>query len=118
MLIRDNIAENTGGDLLQYCLTMGVASAYICPYKPQMDFAESYLGRVCSMASYAMVYAGAPIYMWRFAILAAVFVNNLAATYYSTEKVWATPFEVIFGEPYPDTGIIMSFECAALILLR
>ena len=46
-----------------------------------------------------MVYAGAPIYMWRFAILAAVFVNNLAATYYSTEKVWATPFEVIFGEP-------------------
>jgi hypothetical protein len=52
-----------------------------------MDFAENYLGRVCSMASYAMVYAGAPMYVWRFAILAAVFVNNLAATYYSTEKV-------------------------------
>ena len=118
MLIRDNIAENTGGDLLHYCLTMGVASAYICPYKPQMDFAENYLGRVCSMASYAMVYAGAPMYMWRFAILAAVFVNNLAATYYSTEKVWATPFEVIFGEAYPDTGIIMPFGCAALILLQ
>jgi hypothetical protein len=47
-----------------------------------------------------------------------VFVNNLAATYYSTEKVRATPFEVIFGEPYPDTGIIMPFGCAALILLR
>jgi hypothetical protein len=118
MLIRDNIAENTGGELLQHCLNLGVASAYICPYKPQMDFAENYLGRVCSMASYAMVYAGAPIYMWRFAILAAVFVNNLAATYYSNEKVWATPFEVIFGEPYPDTGIVMPFGCAALVLLR
>jgi hypothetical protein len=56
--------------------------------------------------------------MWRFAILTAVFVNNLAATYYSTEKVWATPFEVIFGEAYPDTGIIMPFGCAALVLLR
>jgi hypothetical protein len=33
MLIRDNIAENTGGELLQNCLTLGVASAYyICPY--------------------------------------------------------------------------------------
>ena len=27
MLIRDNIAENTGGDLLQHCLNLGVASA-------------------------------------------------------------------------------------------
>jgi hypothetical protein len=82
MLIRDNFAKNTGGELLQHCLNLSVAFAYICPYKPQMDFAENYLGRVCSMASYAIVYARAPLYMWRFAILAAVFVNNLAATYY------------------------------------
>jgi hypothetical protein len=64
MLIRGDIAENTGGGLLQHCLNLSVASAYICPYKPQMDFAENYLGRVCRMASYAMVYARAPVYMW------------------------------------------------------
>ena len=83
-----------------------------------MDFAENYLGRVCSMASYAMVYAGAPIYMWRFAILAAVFINNITATFYSIEGVWATPYELIYNEPYLDAGIVMPFGCAALILLE
>ena len=118
ILIRDNIPENKGGELLQICLLRNVASAYICPYKPQMDFAENYLGRVCSMASYAMVYAGAPIYMWRFAILAAVFINNITATFYSIEGVWATPYELIYNEPYLDAGIVMPFGCAALILLE
>ena len=117
LLIRDNISENTGGDLLQQCIQRDVQSAFICPYKPQMDFAENYLGRVCGMASYAMVYAGAPLFLWRYAILAAAFVNNITATYYSKEDVWATPYELVFGEPYPNTGIVMPFGCAALILL-
>ena len=117
LLIRDNISENIGGDLLQQCLQRDVQSAYICPYKPQMDFAENYLGRVCGMASYAMVYAGAPLFLWRYAILAAAFVNNITATYYSKEDIWATPYELVFGEPYPDTGVVMPFGCAALILL-
>jgi hypothetical protein len=117
MLNRDNIAENKGGQLLAECLRLSVASGYICPYKPQMDFAENYLGHVCSMASFAMVYAGAPMFMWRYAILAVVFINNILATYYSKEEVWATPYEVLYREPCPDSSIVMPFGCAALILL-
>ncbi len=54
---------------------------------PQQDHAENYLGRITTMASYAMVYAGAPLFFWRWAVQAAVFVNNITATFYSREKV-------------------------------
>jgi hypothetical protein len=62
ILIRDNISENKGGDLMDQCHARGVKSAYICPYTPQQDQAENYFGRVTTMASYAMVYAGAPLF--------------------------------------------------------
>jgi hypothetical protein len=73
ILIRDNISENRGGTLMTECHARGVKSAFICPYTPQQDQAENYLGRVTTMASYAMVYAGAPLFFWRWAIQCAVF---------------------------------------------
>jgi hypothetical protein len=68
ILIRDNISENVGGDLMDEC-RRGVKSAFICPYTPQQDQAENYLDRITTMASYAMVYAGAPLFFWRWGIL-------------------------------------------------
>jgi hypothetical protein len=70
------------------------------------------------MASFAMVFAGAPMFMWRWAIACAVFINNISATYYSREKVWATPYELTNGEPFPDSSIVVPFGCAALVLLE
>ena len=70
------------------------------------------------MASFAMVLAGAPIFMWRWAISCAAFINNISATYYSKEKVWAVPYELVHGEPFPDVSIVVPFGCAALILLE
>ena len=58
ILIRDDIAENMGGDLVEECQKRGVKSAYSCPYTPQQDYAEGYLGRVKTMASFAMVFQG------------------------------------------------------------
>jgi hypothetical protein len=118
ILIRDNIAENKGGDLLLECHRWGVQSAYICPYTPQQDQAENYLGRIPTMASYAMVYSGAPLFFWRWATQAATFVDRLTATYYSREKVWSTPYTLLFNEPFPDASIIVPFGCAALVLLQ
>ena len=34
------------------------------------------------MASFAMVLAGAPMFMWRWAIMCAAFINNISATFY------------------------------------
>jgi hypothetical protein len=45
------------------------------------------------------------------------FVNNITASFYSRQKVWSTPYEVIHGEPFPDASIVVPFGCAALILL-
>ncbi len=70
-----------------------------------------------AMASFAMVYSGAPLFMWIYAVGTAVFVNNITASYYSRPKVWSTPYEVIHGEPFPDASIVVPFGCAALILL-
>ncbi len=68
ILVRDNITKNRGGALMEECHRRGVQSAFFCPYTPQQDQAENYLGRVTAMASYAMVYAGAPLLFWRWAI--------------------------------------------------
>ena len=118
ILIRDNIAENVGGELDAECHRRGIKSAFSCPYTPQQDYAEGYLGRVIMMASFAMVFSGAPMFMWRWAIISAAFINNITATYYKKEKVWATPWEVLHGEPFPDSSIVVPFGCAALVLLN
>jgi hypothetical protein len=117
VLIRDNISENKGGALMDACHLRGVKSAYICPYTPQQDQAENYLGRVTTMASYAMVFSGAPLFFWRWAILCAVFIANILATYYSRERIWSTPYTLLFGEPFPDASIVVPFGCGALVLL-
>ena len=118
ILVRDNIGENVYGNLNEECLRLNVKSAFSCPYQPKQNYAENYLGRVTAMASFAMVFAGAPMFMWRWAIACAVFVNNISATFYSKEKLWATPYELTHGEPFPDASIVVPFGCAALILLE
>jgi hypothetical protein len=75
-LVCDNIGENIGGSLVEECRKRNVKSVFICPYRSQQNFAEGYLGRVTAMASFAMVFAGAPLFMWVFAIRTAVFVNH------------------------------------------
>ena len=70
------------------------------------------------MASFAMVLAGAPVFMWRWAIVCATFINNITAAYYTKEKVWATPWELLHDEPFPDSSIVVPFGCAALVLLN
>jgi hypothetical protein len=69
------------------------------------------------MASFGMVFAGAPLFMWVHAIKAAAFINNITATFYSQAGVWATPYELVHGERFPDASVVVPFGCAALILL-
>jgi hypothetical protein len=64
-----------------------------------------------------MVLSGAPIFMWRWAVMCAAFINNITATYYKREQVWATPWELAHGEPFPDSSIVVPFGCAALVML-
>ena len=118
ILIRDNIGEHVGGDLLQECLNRSVKSAFICPYKKQQNYAEGYLGRITALATYGMVYSGAPMFMWRWCIACAVFINNITATFFSMEQVWATPYEIIHNEPFPDSSIVVPFGCGVLVLLN
>jgi hypothetical protein len=117
ILIRDNIGEHIGGDLVKECLARSVRSAFICPYKKQQNYAEGYIGRITALASYGMVYSGAPMFMWRWCIACAVFVNNITATFFSRENVWATPFEIICNEPFADSSIVVPFGCGVLVLL-
>jgi hypothetical protein len=117
ILIRDNISENIGGSLMEECHRRGVKSSFSCPYTPQQNYSEGYLGRITTMASFAMVLSGAPLFMWRWAIICAAFINNITATYYKKEQVWATPWEVTHGEPFPDSSIVVPFGCAALVKL-
>ena len=118
ILVRDNIQENVGGEMEEECHRRGIKSAFSCPYTPQQDYAEGYLGRVIAMASFAMVFSGAPIFMWRWAIQCAVFINNITATFFRKERVWATPWELLHGEPFPDSSVVVPFGCAALVLLN
>ena len=118
ILIRDNIAENVGGALREECHKRGVKSDFSCPYKPQQNYSEGYLGRITTMASFAMVLSGAPLFMWRWAIICAAFINNITATYFQKERVWATPWELNHGEPFQDSSIVVPFGCAALIMLN
>ncbi len=118
ILVHDNIAENVGGSMDEECHKRGIKSAFSCPYTPQQDYAEGYLGRVTAMASFAMVLAGAPVFMWRWAIICATFISSITAAYYKKEKVWATPCELLRDEPFPDLSIVVPFGCAALVLLN
>jgi hypothetical protein len=114
--VRDNIGENIGGSLLEECRKRDVKSLFICPYRSQQNYAEDYLGRITAMASFAMVYSGAPLFMWIYATKTAVFVNRICASYYSKRQEWATPYELINGEPFPDASIVVPFGCAVLVL--
>ncbi len=115
-LVRDNTWENIGGSLLEVCRSLSIKSAYICPRHPMQNYAEGYLGRITAMASFAMVHAGAPLFMWIYAIRAAKFVNDITAKYYRKRDLWSTPFCVVHGEPFADSSIVMPFGCGALIL--
>jgi hypothetical protein len=61
--------------------------------------------------------AGAPLFMWRWCVACAVFINNITATYYSEENIWATPYEAVHNEPFPGASIVVPFGCGVLILL-
>ena len=117
ILVRDNAGENVGGSLVQELRTRNVQSAFICSYRSQQNFAEGYIGRITVMASFGMVYAGAPLFMWVHAIKAAAFISNITATFYSSRNIWATPYELVHGERFPDASVVVPFGCAALILL-
>jgi hypothetical protein len=53
--------------------------------------------------------------MWVWAVRCAVLLNNITACYFSRERVWATPYELLHGEPFPDVSIVVPFGCAALV---
>jgi hypothetical protein len=102
---------------MKECLSRDVKSAFICPHHQQQNFAEGYIGRITAMASFGMVFSGAPLFMWIYSVRAASFINNIAASHYSREAVWATPYELIHGERFADSSIVVPFRCAALVLL-
>ncbi len=83
ILVRDNAGENIGGSIVQELRNRNVRSAFICLYRSQQNFAEGYIGRVTVMASFGMVFSGAPLFMWVHAIKAAAFINNITATFFA-----------------------------------
>ena len=91
-------------------------SAFICPRHPQQNYAEGYLGRVTAMASFAMVFSGAPLFMWIFGVRTAVFISNISASYYSKQQIWSTPYTLVHGESFPDASLVVPFGCAVLVL--
>ncbi len=116
-LVSDNAGENTGGELVEVTRHLCIQRAYICPRHPMQNYAEGYLGRITAMASFAMVYAGAPLFMWIYSIKSAVFINNIAAKFYPPPKnVWAQPYQAVHGEVFADSSIVVPFGCGALIL--
>jgi hypothetical protein len=117
VLISDNIAENQGGDLVEQCLARSIKQLFTCPYHPEQDFVEGYIGRITTMASFGMVYSEAPLFMWIWSVRTAVFTNYIMASYYSEQQVWATPYELIHGELFPDASIVVPFGCGVLVLL-
>jgi hypothetical protein len=117
ILVRDNAGENIGGSLMRQNASRNVKSAFICPHHQQQNFAEGYIGRITAMASFGMVYSGAPLFMWIYSTKAAVFVNNITASYYSRQGVWATSYEIVHNERFADSSIVVPFGCAALVLL-
>jgi hypothetical protein len=117
ILISDNIAENHGGNLRDQCRARDVKQLFTCPNHPEQNFAENYIGRITTTASFGMVYAGAPLFMWIWAVKTAVFVDHIMASYYSQQQVWATSYELIHGELYPDASIVVPFGCGVLVLL-
>ena len=118
ILVRDNASELKHGDMLAVCLELMVQSAFSTPHTQEEECAEGFIGRVCQMTSFAMLFAGAPMFLWRYAMMSAVFIYNVTAGWHSAEQVWATPYELVFGEPFPDTSIVVPWGCGALILLR
>jgi hypothetical protein len=110
--------ENVGGDFVDQCRARDFKQVFTCPHHPEMDFAEGYIGRIfTTMASFAMVFSGAPLFMWIWSVKTAVFVNNIMAAYFSMPKVWAAPFELPHGEAFPDASITVPFRCGVLVLL-
>jgi hypothetical protein len=69
------------------------------------------------MASFGMVYSGAPLFMWVWAVKTSVFIDHIMASFYSTQKVWATPYELVHGELFPDASVVVPFGCGVLVLL-
>ncbi len=117
VLISDKIAESHGGDLRDQCRARDVKQLFTCPYHPEQNFAEGYIGRITTMASFGMVYAGAPLFMWIWGVKTAVFIDKIMASYYSQQQVWATPYELVHGELFPDSSIVVPFGCGVLVLL-
>ena len=116
-LTRDNINEQRYGEMLEACLEMSIQSGFSTPKTQEEDYAEGFIGRICQMATFAMIFSGAPMFLWRYAVISAVFIYNITAGWYSVEQVWATPYELLYGEPFPDSSIVVPWGCGALILL-
>jgi hypothetical protein len=47
ILIRDNISENIGKEMMKACRHVQCQSGYSTPYMQQQDFAEGFIGHVC-----------------------------------------------------------------------
>jgi hypothetical protein len=115
-IVSDNAGENTGGYFEEVTRRLSIQQVFICPRHPMQNYAEGYLGRITAMASFAMVHAGAPLFMWIYAIKAALFTNNIAAKFYRLKDLWAQPYQVMHGAPFADSSIVVPFGCGALIL--
>ncbi len=54
------------------------------------------------------MFAGAPLFMWVYAVRTAVFICNISASFYSKQGIWSTPYMLIHGESFPDSSIPVS----------
>ena len=96
ILIRDDTSENTSTNMTAVCEEFRCQSGYSTSETQHQDFAEGFIGNICRRASFAMVYSGAPMFLWRYAIQVATSIYNIAAGWYSQEQLWATPYGLVY----------------------
>ena len=120
ILMKDGAAENKSRDLEDVCIDKDVCQIFRTPGNSKVavqNYAEAAIGHITRKATYAMVYAGATIRYWFLALQAACFVDSITAHWYTDISEYSTPYFRIFGQQFPDSGVLHPWGCAALILL-
>jgi hypothetical protein len=120
VLLSDGAAECMGVAIQAVCARRDIHQIFRTPGQTKVavqNFAEAAIGYVTRMATFALVFSGATIRYWFLALEAACFVDRLSAHWYEYIPAYSTPYYRIYGQHFPDAGVLKPWGCAALVLL-
>jgi hypothetical protein len=120
VLLSDGAAECKGVAMQAVCTRRDIHQIFRTPGQTKVavqNFAEAAIGHVTRMATFALVFSGATIRYWFLALEAACFVDRTSAHWYEDISAHSTPYFRIYGQHFPDAGVLKPWGCAALVLL-